>query len=414
MAMSRRLLLAVALSALVACTGGTSSTSSPAATADLGGTTTTVAVSAPPAANPSSGVNRLVVIDDGGNIVTVDPDGSNPSVITDDGDAVRYFQPIWSPVADLLVWGEGTSEPAIGSSAGDGSDRKSVPITSPTFYLNWAPDGSRVGILYGGAEGVILEVVDPIESTSTAIGAGSPFYFSWSPDGTEMAVHVGGETFGTIEPGGELMDLGSTTAVYQALRWTSAGIFHVDSPGLELVGGGGERLLAELPGEPVYFVPNAQGTRVAIESFTDEPSGSSAAESEVASLKANAVSVLDVTTGEVDVASEETSVGFFWSPDGEALLFLQLLGRTGDAEVSVWRDGETTLLATLRPPVSFFQDVLQFFDQYAQSLQLWSPDSASVALPGQIGEESGVWVIPADGSGPSLVSGGNWVAWSHG
>ena len=228
-----------------------------------------------------------------------------------------------------------------------------------------------------------------------------------------MAVHVGGATFGTIEPGGELMDLGSTTAVYQALRWTTAGIFHIDSGGLELVTGDDEVLLAELPGEPVYFVPNAQGTKVAIESFTDEPAGSTAATG-VASVKANAVSVLDVTTGEVDVASEDTSIGFFWSPDGECLLMLQLTGSTGEVDVSVWRDGETTPLVRMTPPISFFQDVLQYFDQYAQSLQLWSPDSASVALPGQIGEESGVWVIPTDGAEPSLVSDGEWVAWSYG
>ncbi len=411
--MPRRTLLAAMISVLVACTGGSSASTSPAATADLGGTTSSLAASSPGSV-PSASVNRLVIIDDGGNIVTMDPDGSEPLPVTDDGGTVRYFQPIWSPVADRLAWGEGDSEPAIGSSAGDGSDRRAVPISSPTFYLNWAPDGSQVGVLYGAPQGVVLEIVDPVESTTLPVGSGSPFYFSWSPDGTEMAVHVGGATFGTIEPGGELMDLGSTTSVYQALRWTPAGIFHIDSEGLEVVDRSGDRLLAELPGEPVYFVPNAQGTKVAIESFTDEPAGSSAAQSEVATVKANAVSVLDVTTGEVDVASEDTSVGFFWSPDGEGLLLLQLTGRSGEAEVSVWRDGETTLVATMTPPVSFFQNVLQFFDQYAQSLQLWSPDSSRVALPGEIAEESGVWVIPIDGSEPSLVSDGNWVAWSYG
>jgi hypothetical protein len=410
--MPKRALLAAAIFVLVACTGGSSASTSPAATADLGGSSTSVATTAPPTG--SSGVNRLVIIDDGGNIVTIDPDGTHPAPITDDGGAVRYFQPIWSPVADRLAWGEGTSEPAVGSSAGDGSDRSAVPISSPTFYLNWAPDGSQVGVLYGAPQGVVLEVVDPIDSTTVPIGSGSPFYFSWSPDSTEMAVHVGGATFGTIEPGGELIDLGSTTPIYQALRWTPAGIFHIDSGGLEVVDRSSERLLAELPGEPVYFVPNAQGSKVAIESFTDEPAGSSATESPVATVKANAVSVLDVGTGEVDVASEDTSVGFFWSPDGEALLMLQLTGRTGEADVSVWNDGETTLLLTMTPPVSFFQNVLQFFDQYAQSLQLWSPDSASVALPGTIGEESGVWVIPTDGTDPTLVSDGSWVAWSYG
>jgi hypothetical protein len=68
----------------------------------------------------------------------------------------------------------------------------------------------------------------------------------------------------------------------------------------------------------------------------------------------------------------------------------------------------------MMPPVSFFRDVLQFFDQYAQSLELWAPDSSAVALAGAIDGESGIWVIPVDGSDPRLVSEGTWVAWSNG
>jgi hypothetical protein len=68
----------------------------------------------------------------------------------------------------------------------------------------------------------------------------------------------------------------------------------------------------------------------------------------------------------------------------------------------------------LIPPLSFFREVLQYFNQYAQSLQLWSPDSSSVALAGAIEGEEGVWVIPTDGSEPSLIFDGEWVAWSYG
>src|SRR5262245_25732331 len=109
--MPKRTLLATTILVLVACTGGSSATTSPAATLDLEGSTTTVATTVP--ASPRSGVNRLVIIDAGGNIITIDPDGSNPAPITDDGATERYFQPIWSPVGDRLAWGEGTSAPAV-------------------------------------------------------------------------------------------------------------------------------------------------------------------------------------------------------------------------------------------------------------------------------------------------------------
>jgi TolB protein len=262
---------------------------------------------------------------------------------------------------------------------------------------------------------VVLEVVDTEDFTSSEIGSGSPFYFSWSPDSTALAVHVGATDLGTIELGGDLTDLGATGATYQAPHWTPAGIFHFAPEGLVLIDPAGDsHLLATMPGELVFFVANPQGTKVAIESVSDVLDGSTVALAATAEIEANAVSVLDVTTGVVDVASESTSVGYFWSPDGKSLLVLQLTGETGEVNVSIWEDGEITLLTTMTPPISFFRDVLQFFDQYSQSLRLWAPDSSAVALPGTIDNESGIWVIPTDGSEPSMVFDGEWVAWSYG
>jgi hypothetical protein len=409
-------LAAVLVSILAACTGDGGDTPSPAASIDLG-TTTPAPETTTPAADPSKGT-RLVVLDRSGNIFTMDPDGSNPSQLTDDAATVQYFQPIWSPVMDRLAWGQASTEGfGVGSSAGDGSDPELVSTSSLPFYLHWSPDGSQVGILYGGLQGVVLEMVDMVNFTSTTIGSGSPFYFSWKPDSTEIAVHVGANDFGRLELGQQLVDLGGTAATYQAPHWTPAGIFHFATEGLVLVDANGEgQLLATLPGEPVFFVANPQGTKVAIESFIteEEGDGSTVALTPTAEIDANAVSVLDVGTGEVDIASENTSVGYFWSPDGESLLLLQLTGETGELDVSAWKDGEISLLTTLIPPLSFFREVLQYFNQYAQSLQLWSPDSSSVALAGAIEGEEGVWVIPTDGSEPSLIFDGEWVAWSYG
>ena len=416
---------AVLVLVLAACTGDGVDTSSPAATFDLGTTTpaadtTTPApdTTTPSGEGPNVAINRLVALDRSGNIFTMDPDGSNPTQITDDAATVQYFQPIWSPVTDRLAWGQASSEGfGVGSSTDDGSNPQVVPTFSLPFYLHWAPDGSQVGILYGGLQGVVFELVDMENLTSTPLGSGSPFYFSWNPNGTEVAVHVGATDFGTLVPGEQLVDLGATAPSYQAPHWTPAGIFHFAQEGLVLVDPAGEgQLLATLPGEPVVFVANPQGTKVAVESFIteEEGDGSTVALRPTAEIDANVVSVLDVATGEVDVASENTSVGYFWSPDGESLLLLQLTGETGEVDVSVWRDGEVSLLTTMIPPLSFFREVLQFFNQYAQSLQLWSPDSSSVALAGAIEGEEGVWVLPADGSEPSLIFDGEWVAWSYG
>lgn len=431
--MSRRALslTAVLVLILVACTGD-GGTPSPAASFDLGTTTpppetttlppettTPAADTTTPAPSSAADVNRLVVLDRDGNIHTMDPDGSNPSQITDDAATVQYFQPIWSPVADRLAWGQASgADFGVGSTTGDGSDPQLVPTSSLPFYLHWAPDGTQVGILYGGLQGVVLEMVDMVNFTSTPIGSGSPFYFSWKPDSTEIAVHVGATDFGTLELGQEFSDLGGTAASYQAPHWTPAGIIHFAPQGLVLVDPDSDQpqLLATVPGDPVFFVANPQGTKVAVESFIpeEEGDGSTVALTPTAEIDANSVSILDLETGEIDTASEDTSVGYFWSPDGESLLLLQLTGETGELDVSVWKDGETTLLTTLIPPLSFFGEVLQYFNQYAQSLQLWSPDSSRVALAGAVEGEEGIWVIPTDGSDPSLIFDGDWVAWSYG
>jgi hypothetical protein len=108
------------------------------------------------------------------------------------------------------------------------------------------------------------------------------------------------------------------------------------------------------------------------------------------------------------------SVGLFWSPDGEKLLVLQLgTEGTGELTTVLWAGGDSTELSNMAPHPLFAQEVLQFFDQYGQSLQLWSPDSAAFALPGAIDGDTGVWVHALGGGDPVNVHDGSWVSWSN-
>jgi TolB protein len=58
------------------------------------------------------------------------------------------------------------------------------------------------------------------------------------------------------------------------------------------------------------------------------------------------------------------------------------------------------------------RDVLLFFDQYAQSHSVWSPDSNAVVLPGAVDGEAGIWVYLLNGDVPVEVGKGSWVMWS--
>ncbi|HEX6147675.1 MAG TPA: hypothetical protein VF083_12935 [Acidimicrobiia bacterium] len=411
--MSRRplRLAAVLLLAVSACTTDAATTTSTAPEP--------VATTAPPPTDISDLPGRLVVLDGGGDIVALDPDGSNPATITDDaGGGTVYRQPTFSPVADRLAWAEisGTGF-GLGMSGGEGEDRVRVPMSSPPFFTFWSPDGSGIGVLHNSTQGATIdfEMVDVAASTSQVLASGAPFFFSWSPDSTQVAAHVELAILATLDRAGETEDLGETADGYQAPHWIPDGIIHLADDGLELRPIGGEnRVLATVPG-PVSFVANPQGTRVAIQSFVEsEAPGIDAAVSPIPALPANRVMVLDVESGEVAEAAAGVSIGLFWSPDGERLLVLRLGAEgTGELTTVVWADGDSTELSSIAPHPLFTQEVLQFFDQYGQSLQLWSPDSTAFALPGAIGDDTGVWVHTLGGGEPVNVTDGSWVSWSN-
>lgn len=392
-------------------------------TPDVGpGTTSqppTTAAPGPATVDVSDLPGRLVVLDDGGDIVTIDPDGSDPVSITDDaGESARYAQPSFSPVTDTLAWAEITPDgTGLGSSDGRGEDRVSIPMNAPPFFMYWSPDGNGIGVLHNSVQGTIeFEIVDVGAGTTEVVASGAPFYFSWSPDSTQVAVHVQLEVFAALDRDGNQTDLGATAPGYQAPHWTESGIIHLGASGLELRDpSGGPRILATAPG-PVAFVTNPQGTRVAVQSFVEEDRpGINATLSETPALPSNSVVILDVASGDVVEVTQSLSVGLFWSPDGEALLVLKPNDDgSGDLDVLMWRGGETTELLSMAPHPAFVEGVLQFFDQYGQSLQIWSPDSSAVALAGAVDNEQGVWVQSVAGGDPVRVFEGSWAAWSNG
>ena len=411
--MLRRLfVLSAGLVVIAACTVDGDSDPSPVGTTPVA---TTEVSSEPTAVSELPG--RLVVLDTDGNIVTIEPDGSDPLAVTDDaGESARYSQPSWSPQSDRIAWAEiATTGFGVGLSDPDGEDRTTIPMSAPPFYMYWSPDGQGMGVLHNGPQGAIeFELIDVDTLTSSIVASGTPFYFSWSPDSDRVVIHVGGDTFDTIDLEGVTTDLGATGGAYQSPHWTRSGIFHLGVNGLEVRDPSGEaQILATAPGS-IALVANQQGTRVAVRSFVpDDQGGISAALSETPALPSNAVVVVDVASGEVSEVISSPSIGFFWSPDGEALLVLEPTGGAAEASVLVWQDGKTRSLSTIVPQTSFVTEVLQFFDQYSQSLQLWSPDSSAVVLVGIVDGEEGIWVQGVETGAPVKVFDGGWAAWSN-
>ncbi|HZY42091.1 MAG TPA: hypothetical protein VFF59_08835, partial [Anaerolineae bacterium] len=129
-------------------------------------------------------------------------------------------------------------------------------------------------------------------------------------------------------------------------------------------------------------------------------------------------------------------LAFFWSPDGRKLAHLTgtlvspgPVGRAGGFASPRAQAGRTLqltwhvidvatdehqVLTTFEPNASFLY-LIQYFDQFAQSIALWSPDSRSLVYTGTpFGGSAGVYVIDTQAADrtPVHVGSGDFAIWS--
>jgi TolB protein len=281
------------------------------------------------------------------------------------------------------------------------------------FYLSWDPTSSRIAYLGSpGGGGIALGIVEVMgRSAGTPLDTGQPFYLSWGPDGDQLLVHVGGDRLERLDLDGSPTTVADRPGIFSVPVWTADGrtfvYATVDGNGQRLVARGAEaekeRTLVPYDGL-IAFVVSPDGRRVAFQVL--EPG------------RTLPLSVIDVRSGETVEIVDSPIASFFWSPDGERLLYLEPDPLPDDTELwfrwGVW-DGTSSFVT---PRVALSQlisvEYLQFFEQYAQSMRLWSPDSRAFAYPGMSEDgQEGIWIQSArPDRAPVLVSEGDFVAWS--
>ncbi|NND01860.1 MAG: hypothetical protein HKN91_03660 [Acidimicrobiia bacterium] len=378
----------------------------------------TTSAAPPTTAVPVADVDRLLVVGEDGNVITMRRDGSDVSALTDDAGSVGYFQPIWSPDASAVSVsrfdGSGFSlvryETATGATA-------TVPTQANAFYVYWSPDGSQVGYLSTGGEGMGLSLASfDDESAGGDVELGQPFYFDWSPSGDRLVTLVGEQRFDVraATAGADPTEVAQPGA-FQNPVWSEAGLFYVRTEGgaeqVVLGEPGGEvRVLAVAPA-PLIMTASGSGDRLAVQA-TGNLDGVEASFQAVPTLPLNRLAVLEVATGEVTQVTNSPAAAYFWDPMGEKLLVLGQNFEERRLAWSVWADGELTELTEFLPSRVWADTYLPFFGQYALSTTMWSPDGTAFAFPGLIGELGGIYVQDIAGGNPVYVSGGNWVLWS--
>ena len=385
---------------------------------------TTAATSAGPSPTVASDVagltGRLAVLDADGHLVTMNPDGSDEIMLDEvEPGTSQVRQPTWSPDGRSVAWVHvevseaGALSASIATAGEDGTRPSTSRTTVVPFYLSWDPTSSRIAYLGAPSDTFIeLGVLEAAgRNSGTSLDAGQPVFFSWGPEGDQLLVHIGAERLDRLALDGSTSAVGDRPGTFSVPVWTADGKTLVYSS----VDEGRQRLVARnvnadrgrplVPYEGlIAFVVSPDGERVAFQVI--QPG------------RILPLSVIDVDGGETVEIVDAPIASFFWSPDGERLLYLDPDPLPDDTGLwfrwGVW-DG-TSSFDTPRFALSQLISVeyLQFFEQYAQSMRLWSPDSHAFAYPGtsEDGQE-GIWIQSArPHRAPVLVAEGDFVAWS--
>lgn len=381
-------------------------------------------------------VDRVAVLGPDGAISTTRPDGTGARIVAPGGAGSSQQQVAWSPGGRRLAWGRAERRGGeqvrsfVITADPDGGDRVATPLPTMPFYLWWRPDGRAVACLANGPQGIDLVLVDPGGPARVAL-RGAPLFFAWAPDGHRLGCHVdddrlvvvSGDPDATSEPD----DLCEAEG-FSAPAWLDEGIV------ADVTGEDGRRLLALLdPATGQVRRPLARhdgwarvvtargGQRLAVCVGPLDPGRDRSVLVQDGEAIPEALTVVDLVTGSLDVVLAYPPIAAEWSPDGRRLLVLvpdHAVGGAPRMRWLVWDGGEARPLGEPFLPTGWWaRTELAFPEQFAQSRRTWSPDSRSITYAVQSQGQGVVVVQSADAghdSTPREIASGIASSWSPG
>ncbi|HYU17499.1 MAG TPA: hypothetical protein VEQ11_02275 [Chloroflexota bacterium] len=327
--------------------------------------------------------------------------------------------------------GDEPANAAIWTTAPDGSDLHKIWESQDLapIYMAWSPDASALALLVQNNDTLALQLLDPAGARPPrTVAEGGPLYFSWSPDAAELLIHVGGDhrsnqkaELSVLRPGpnDERRSLASPPADFRAPAWSPDGtrlayIAEAQDKSAVLIvsnAGGGESVRLAPLGDEAAFLWSPNGDYLAFGS-----------RSPTERIFYQGLEVVKSDGSGRAQITQEAVMAFFWSPDGKKLAFASI---DRQAQALAWFVSDST--GKSRKQVGTFlpsQDQIRhfaFFDQYAQSHALWSPDSRYLVYTGlpagaradpTAARRSRVFVVPADGSAEAkAIVDGNLAIW---
>jgi TolB protein len=372
--------------------------------------------------------------------------------------------PTWSPSGDRVAYLAMDGLDALAAivtvhDAGEPdvvyTSRHDAPI-----YLSWSPDGDLLALLVADLEGMELQLVDTATGERRPFARGNPLFWAWSRASDRVLVHVdvlqpsavvgfsGLDAFDVPhplpEPGVFQTPALSPTERYVAYATrTPSDVRRVVLLSAELAEGASDaevRADARGPGgdatDPETSLPvRRELPHVGQAALAWHPERDLLAIQRSEPRGFGSLALLDAASGELDVVVPGRSIAFYWSPDGRFIAYLtfQFGGPLGtESEQHVVQqffiqdgalpfvglhvlDVETRTsreLAAFIPTRLFIEQILPYFDQFARSHQVWSPESDAVVFSAV--DELGRSIVTAFGLDGSLrrLSEGEMPAWN--
>ena len=388
-----------------------------------------------------------------GNMYVSDQGGGHLKQLTKDavipknqGDPILYYEfPTWSRNGGQLAFmglqsaGPQTQSKLMIANPDNGSVNEIYKSESEhPIYLNWSPDSANLSFISTNVSGqnIILQSNPAKGGDRTILDTGSPYYWSWAPDGHVMIVHAGGATSSAPEHIAFLnvasstvteQDLDSTPASFQAPAWSPDGS-HIALA--RVVNKENQIIVTDAAGEnpkkvgtfttKTAFAWSSDSTRLA---YIDGEQGLDAG-------TFGPLFVVDVSTSK-EMVEDGNIIAFFWSPSGQELAYFVLLQANSDSSGSSGGStqtspqfvlqlhvldvttGKSRQLFTYRPTQQFLS-VLPYFDQYHQSVTIWSPDNNNLVLSFiDNSGNPGIAIVAASGKlEPRFLANGYLAFWS--
>ena len=399
-------------------------------------------------------VNRIAYINNSGDLLLINPDGTGEERLTGDvragllsqalqrGDS--YSWPTWSPDGTRLAASRvflTDSSADLSVQLFDVSTGRMTPayeneVPAPVadgaaHYIYWSPDGRYLSLLAPTREGLALLVRDfqgGGEAATLAVGA--PLYYHWSngsgPASTVLAVHSANQLLLTEpSPDGSQVHVDVNAVGFRAPALSPDGAQLAYAAAQGEVHGVFVRNVGPPPFQDMQS-PRLLAETSGLVAFAWAPGGSALAVSEQSGTGSplfNRLSVYPVDGSQPVVLAEESHLAFFWSPKGDRIAWISVDAASREMGVSVAAvGGEPRRLFRFSPTGEFFT-YLSFFDQYAYSHSLWSPDGSALVVVGNEGQESGrrngsgpsggqVYVVDANTGAALRIASGKTAVWS--